>query len=130
MTAAAAYKQANIGTSSAPQIMVTLFRAAMGHMRASAGAFERGDLKRGSELAEKAVNIVLGLQGTLKVEVAPELCERLTDIYGFVAGRLGEAGTKFSAQHVYEAEQAFAPVAEAFIQVGSAALQGAPSSGR
>jgi len=130
MTAASAYKQANIGTSSASQIMVALFRAAMGHMRASAGAFERGDLMRGSELAEKAANIVLGLQGTLKVEVAPELCERLTDLYGFVAGRLGEAGTKFSAEHVREAEQAFAPIAEAFIQVGSASGEAAPSSAR
>lgn len=130
MTAATAYKQASIGTSSAPQIMVALFRAAMGHMRAAAGAFEKGDLRRGSELAEKAANIVLGLQGTLKVEVAPELCERLADLYGFVAGRLGEAGTKFSVDHVREAEQVFLPIAEAFIQVGSASAEAAPSARR
>jgi flagellar secretion chaperone FliS len=130
MTAASAYRQANIGTASAPQIMVALFRAAMGHMRASAGAFERGDLRLGSELAEKAANIVLGLQGTLKVEVAPDLCDRLTDLYGFVAGRLGEAGTKFSVEHVREAEQVFSPIAEAFIQVGNASAQAAPSQGR
>jgi flagellar biosynthetic protein FliS len=119
MTAASAYRQANVSSSSAQQIMVTLFRAAMGHMRASAGAFDRGDWKKGSELAEKAANIVLGLQGTLKPEVAPELCERLSDIYVFVAGRLGEAGTKFSAEHVREAEQVFSPIADAFIEVGS-----------
>jgi len=130
MTAVSAYKQANIGTSSAPQIMVALFRAAMAHMRASAGAFERGDLRRGSELAEKAASIVLGLQGTLKVEAAPDLCERLVDLYGFVAGRLGEAGTKFSVEDVREAEQAFSPIAEAFIQVGSVSGAAAPSSGR
>jgi flagellar protein FliS len=127
MTAASAYKQANIATSSAQQIMVALFRAAMGHMRASAGAFERGDLQSGSALAEKAANIVMGLQGTLKVEVAPELCERLTDLYGFVVGRLGVAGTKFSAEHVREAEQVFAPIAEAFIQVGSSSPEGGAS---
>lgn len=128
MTAAFAYKQTSISSSSAPQIMVTLFRAAMGHMRASAGAFERGDWRRGSELAEKAANIVLGLQGTLKVEVAPDLCERLTELYGFVAGRLGEAGTKFSVEHVREAEQVFSPIAEAFIQVGLNAGQAAGAS--
>jgi flagellar biosynthetic protein FliS len=130
MTAATAYKQANIGTASAPQIMVSLFRAAMGHMRASAGAFERGDLRCGSELAEKAAAIVMGLQGTLKVEVAPELCERLTELYGFVVGRLGVAGTKLSAEHVREAEQVFAPIAEAFIEVGSAARDAAASARR
>lgn len=128
MTAAFAYKQTSISSSSAPQIMVTLFRAAIGHMRASAGAFERGDWRRGSELAEKAANIVLGLQGTLKVEVAPDLCERLTELYGFVAGRLGEAGTKFSVEHVREAEQVFSPIAEAFIQVGLNAGQAAGAS--
>lgn len=130
MSAASAYRQANIGTASAPQIMVTLFRAAMGHMRASAGAFERGELRLGSELAEKAANIVLGLQGTLKFEVAPDLCNRLTDLYGFVAGRLGEAGTKFSVERVREAEQVFSPIAEAFIQVGNASAEAAPSQGR
>lgn len=128
MTAASAYKQANVATSSAPQIMVALFQAAMGHMRASAAAFERDDWRRGSELAQKAADIVLGLQGTLKVDVAPELCERLTELYGFVAGRLGIAGTKFSAQHVREAERVFTPIAEAFIQVGSAASKAAPSA--
>ncbi len=130
MTAAFAYKQANIGTSSAPQIMVALFRAAMGHIRASAGAFEAGDARRGSELAEKATDIVLGLQGTLKEEVAPELCERLKDLYGFVVGRLAMAGAKLSVEHVREAERVFAPIAEAFIQVGSAASSGAPSAAR
>lgn len=128
MTAVSAYKQASISSSSGPQIMVTLFRAAMGHMRASAGAFDNGDWRKGSELAEKAANIVLGLQGTLKPEAAPDLCERLSEIYVFVAGRLGEAGTKFSAEHVREAEQVFAPVAEAFIQVGSNAAQTAGSA--
>jgi flagellar secretion chaperone FliS len=121
MTAAFAYKQANIGTSSAPQIMVALFRGAMGNMRASAGAFERGDLRVGSELAEKAANIVLGLQGTLKAEAAPELCERLNDLYGYIIGRLAVAGTSLSAEPVREAERVFAPIAEAFIQVGNAA---------
>jgi flagellar biosynthetic protein FliS len=130
MTAAFAYKQTSVSSSSAPQIMVTLFRAAMGHMRASAGAFDRGELTKGSELAEKAANIVLGLQGTLKAEVAPELCERLSELYIFIAGRLGEAGTKLSAEPVREAEQVFSPIAEAFIQVGNGAAQGAAGAVR
>ena len=70
-------------------------------------------------MAEKAAAIVLGLQGTLKAEVAPDLCARLNELYTFVACRLGMAGTKFSSQHVREAEQVFTPIAEAFVQAAS-----------
>ena len=108
-------------TASAPQIMVSLFQAALGNMRASAGAFEHGDLNSGSMMAEKAATIVLGLQGTLKEEVAPDLCGRLNDLYAFVACRLGMAGSKFSAQHVYEAERVFSPIAEAFVEAAAKA---------
>ena len=114
MTRFAAYTNANVATSSSPQLMVALFRGALRNMHGSTGAFERGDYRTGSEMAEKAAMIVLGLQGTLKTEVAPDLCARLTELYTFVACRLCMAGAKFSAQHVLEAEQVFAPIAEAF----------------
>lgn len=72
-------------------------------------------------MAEKAAAIVLGLQGTLKAEVAPDLCARLNELYTFVACRLGMAGTKFSSQHILEAEQVFAPIADAFVEAASSA---------
>jgi flagellin-specific chaperone FliS len=99
--------------------MVSLFQAALRNMRSAVGAFERGDVQKGSLMAEKAATIVLGLQGTLKPEVAPDLCARLSDLYTFVACRLGMAGTQFSSQHVLEAEQVFAPIADAFVQAAS-----------
>jgi flagellin-specific chaperone FliS len=101
--------------------MVSLFQAALRNMRSAVGAFERGDLQTGSIMAEKAAAIVLGLQGTLKVEVAPDLCARLSDLYTFVACRLGIAGAKFSSQHVLEAERVFTPIAEAFVRAVSMA---------
>jgi len=121
MSPLSAYTKANVGTSSAPQIMVSLFQAALRNMRSSAGAFERGDYQTGSVMAEKAAAIVLGLQGTLKAEVAPDLCARLNELYTFVACRLGMAGTKFSSQHILEAEQVFAPIADAFVEAASSA---------
>jgi len=119
MSPVSAYTKASVATSSAPQIMVALFQGALRNMRAAAGAFGRGDLQTGSVMAEKAAAIVLGLQGTLKAEVAPELCARLSELYTFVACRLGMAGSSFSAQHVMEAEQVFSPIAEAFVQAAS-----------
>ncbi len=116
MSPISAYTKVGVNTGSAPQIMVALFQAALRNMRASAGAFDRGDYRSGSVMAGKAAAIVLGLQGTLKEDVAPELCARLKDLYTFVACRLGMAGTKFSCEHVREAERVFAPIAEAFEQ--------------
>lgn len=119
MSGISAYTNASVNTASAPQIMVSLFQAALRNMRTAVGAFDRGDTQTGSLMAEKAAAIVLGLQGTLKAEVAPDLCARLSDLYTFVACRLGMAGTKFSSQHVLEAEQVFAPIAEAFVQAAA-----------
>jgi flagellin-specific chaperone FliS len=52
----------------------------------------------------------------------------LSDLYTFVACRLGMAGTKFSAQHVFEAERVFSPIAEAFVEVASKASTEAHAS--
>lgn len=111
-----AYAKVNVQTASSQQIMITLFQTALGNMRASIGAFENGDTIGGSKLAEKAATIVLGLQGTLKPEVAPELCERLSELYSFIACRLGLAGSQFSATPVMEAERVFSPLVDAFTQ--------------
>jgi flagellar secretion chaperone FliS len=128
MSPLSAYAKTNVTTASSAQIMVALFQAALRNMRAAASALGRGDTQGGSVMAEKAAAIVLGLQGTLKTEVAPELCARLSEIYDFVACRLGMAGTKFSAQHAEEAERVFAPIAEAFVQAASQAPQTAPGN--
>ena len=127
MSRTSAYTKMNVSTASSAQIMVALFQAALRNMRAAANALGRGDLQGGSVMAEKAAAIVLGLQGTLKAEVAPDLCARLNELYTFVACRLGIAGTKFSAEHAEEAERVFAPIAEAFIQAASQ-VQAAPGS--
>jgi flagellar biosynthetic protein FliS len=122
MSAFARYTKVNVETSSAPQIMISLFQAALRNMRASAGAFERGDLRAGSVLATKAANIVLGLRGTLRPEVAPDLCARLSELYTFVACHLGIAGTKFSIKDVRDAERVFTPIAEAFTEAVAKSL--------
>ena len=119
MSPLSAYMKSNVATASAPQIMISLFQAALRNMRVSAGAFDRGDYQIGSVTAEKAAAIVLGLQGTLKPEVAPELCARLSELYTFVACRLAMAGTKLSSQYVLEAERVFAPIADAFVEAAS-----------
>jgi flagellar biosynthetic protein FliS len=116
MNAYHVYTNATVSTASAPRIMMTLFEAALRHMRAARGAYERGDYRTGGDSAERAASIVLGLQATLKHDLAPSLCQQLDAVYGFVVGRLTMAIGTMSAQCMEEAERVFLPIVEAFGQ--------------
>jgi flagellin-specific chaperone FliS len=96
--------------------MMTLFETALRHMRAGKAAYGMGDYRTGGDAAERAASIVLGLQATLKHEIAPSLCEQLDAVYGFVVGRLTLAIGAMSPQYMEEAERVFLPIVEAFDQ--------------
>jgi len=110
------YTNANVSTASAPRIMMTLFETALRHMRTARAAYAMGDYRNGGDAAERAASIVLGLQATLRREIAPSLCEQLDAVYGFVVGRLTLAIGSMSAQYMEEAERVFFPIVEAFDQ--------------
>jgi flagellar biosynthetic protein FliS len=116
MNAYRTYTNANVSTASAPRIMMTLFETALRHMRAARAAYATGDYRTGGDAAERAAAIVLGLQATLKREIAPSLCEQLDAVYGFVVGRLTMAIGATSARYMEEAERVFLPIVEAFDQ--------------
>jgi len=122
------YTNANVSTASAPRIMMTLFETALRHMRAGKAAYAMGDYRNGGEAAERAASIVLGLQATLKHELAPSLCEQLDAVYRFVVARLTLAIGAMSAQYMEEAERVFLPIVEAFDQAvaSEAAAAAAP----
>jgi flagellar biosynthetic protein FliS len=116
MKAYRAYTNANVNTASAPRIMMTLFETALRCMRTARGAYEKGDYRTGGDSAERAATIVLGLQATLKHDLAPALCEQLDSVYGFVVARLTLAVGNTSAKYMEEAERVFQPIVEAFDQ--------------
>ena len=119
MTRANAYKNVQASTASKERLMALLFEAALRHMRQGRAALERRDRNTFFTSMEKASAIVIELKCTLKPEVAPALCEQLADIYGFVIGRLVQAAVKSDGRLIAEAEAAFAPVADAFIQAAA-----------
>jgi flagellar protein FliS len=123
MTRANAYKNVQASTASKERLMSLLFEAALRHMRQGRTALERKDRNSFFTAIEKASAIVIELKCTLKPEVAPQLCAQLADIYGFVIGRLVQAAVKNDARFINEAERAFAPVADGFIQA-AAQVQG------
>jgi flagellar protein FliS len=125
MTRANAYKNVQASTASKERLMALLFEAALRHMRQGKAALDRKDRTTFFTSLEKASAIVIELQSTLKPEHAPKLCEQLKDIYGFVIGRLLQAAVNQNGKLIHEAERAFTPVAEAFIQAaGQVQAQG------
>jgi flagellar biosynthetic protein FliS len=116
MTAYRTYTTATVNTASAPRIMMTLFETALRHIRVGRVAYAKGDYRTGGDSAERAATIVLGLQATLKHEIAPSICEQLDAVYAFVVSRLTMAIGNTSAQNMEEAERVFLPIVEAFDQ--------------
>jgi flagellar protein FliS len=119
MTRVNAYKNVQASTASKERLMALLFETALRHMRLARGALEKKERNTFFHSMDKAAAIVIELKCTLKPEVAPQLCEELADIYGFVIGRLVDAVVDSDPNKITEAERAFAPVADAFIQAAA-----------
>jgi flagellar biosynthetic protein FliS len=124
MNAFRTYTNANVNTASGSRIMMTLFETALRHMRNARAAYAQDDYRMGGDSAERAAAIVLGLQATLRHEIAPSLCQQLDAVYGFVVGRLALAIGNTSAEYMEEAERVFLPIVEAFGQ--AVAMEAAP----
>jgi flagellar protein FliS len=114
--AARRYAQAQRETASPERLMVLLFEAALRNIRAGATALETGRPSAASPALLKASDIVVELHATLDRSKAPDLCDRLAEVYRFVCLRLSAAALSRDARAAREAERAFAPIAEAFAQ--------------
>jgi len=116
MTGAKRYVTMQTATASKERTLVLLFEAALRHMRTGASALEKKDRIKAATSLDKACQIVLELQSTLKPEVAPKLVSDLIEIYTFTAARLSRAIASGDVKDVIEAERAFRPVADGFTQ--------------
>ncbi|MEO5768200.1 MAG: flagellar export chaperone FliS [Polyangia bacterium] len=129
MSAAHRYADVRNTTASKERLMVMLFEAALRHMRTAARHLEHKDRKAAAPLIEKACQIVLELQSTLKPEVAPKLTQSLIEIYTFTAARLCRANITGQVKDLRDAEKAFAPIVDGFVQaVAALGPNGAPAA--
>ena len=110
------YAQAQRETASPERLMVLLFEAALRNIRSGATALETGRTAEATPALMKASDIVVELHATLDRSKAPELCDRLAEVYRFVCLRLSAAALSRDARAAREAERVFAPIAEAFAQ--------------
>jgi flagellar protein FliS len=129
MTAARRYVNVQTATASRERTMVLLFEAALKHMRNGKRELASKNRRAASVTLDKACQIVLELQSTLKPEIAPKLVGELIELYTFTAARLCRAIVAGEVKAVEEAERAFTPVAEGFIAaVAKLAKTGAVSA--
>ncbi len=114
MRALSQYKQNSLQTASKEHLMILLFQKALGNLtvcEASDWAKNNDELY---ELADKAMAIVMELRSSLNHDLAPELCQQLDDLYGFVVGQIIQGTTNRDTQHFGNAKRTLEPIAEAF----------------
>lgn len=116
MNAAAIYTRTQAETADPERMMLLLFEGALARIRRGTVELEAGKRREGIESLDSACEIVLQLRASLDHERAPELCGQLSDLYVFVSTRLGQAVASGDPALAREAEQALAPIADAFTQ--------------
>ena len=109
------YAQAQTETASPERLMVLLFEAGLRHMHSAANALEGGRADEADPSLTRAGEIVSELLATLDpTRGAGDLCDTLSDVYGFVNGRLLEAAVQRDPQKARDAARVFAPIADGF----------------
>jgi flagellar protein FliS len=112
--AANRYREIQNQTASRERLMVMLLQAALKHLRAGADALETGREREAHGPLTKANEIVVELHSTLDRSRAPELCDRLAEVYRFVSFRTLRAITSRDPSPAREALKALEPIADGF----------------
>lgn len=92
------YREVGVQTASRGQLLLALYDAAIRYSKSGAASIRNGDVvAKGREL-QRVSDIVAELTSTLNHEVAPELCERLEQIYFYMQERLAIANAKMDPE--------------------------------
>ena len=89
--AAQSYLRTKVLTATPEQLQLMLFDGAIRFSEQAKLALEKKNFDQSYNLLMRAQKIVQELQGALKPEVAPELCNNLAALYSFVYRRLVDA---------------------------------------
>lgn len=91
-TNANAYLRTKVLTASPEELRLMLLDGAVKFLRQGRDGLARKDHEAAYDGFSKCRNIVLELINSVRPEVAPELCSRVTSLYTFIYTRLVEAG--------------------------------------
>jgi len=92
-----AYRRINVVTANPGRILITLYDAAIKHVRAAADQIAKGDARGKGVSLGRAHAIISEFVNALDHSRAPELCANLERIYGFMIERIATANTGMDA---------------------------------
>ncbi len=99
----AEYLKAKIMTATPEQLHTMLFDGAIRFCEQAKGAIAAGDISVTHDRMLRAQRIVLELSSSMKVEMNPELCGKLSSLYNYVYRLLIDANLNKDAAKVTEA---------------------------
>ncbi|WP_245573396.1 flagellar export chaperone FliS [Marinimicrobium agarilyticum] len=95
--------QSSAMDASPHRLIQMLFEGALERIAQAKGAMQQGQIARKGELIQKAINIVDGLQGSLKDKKEDgELADELNELYDYIIRALTEANYKNSTERLDE----------------------------
>ena len=110
------YREVGVRTASRGQLLLALYDAAVRYCKLGADSIRRGDVvAKGREL-QRVSDIVAELTSTLDHGVAPDLCERLEQIYFYMQERLATANAAMDPEPAEEVGRLLSMLYEAWIQ--------------
>lgn len=129
--AANRYRQVVASTSTPGELLLALYGGLFRFLRQARLLLENKQRGRAAELISKARAIIAELDMALDHEVAPELCQNLTALYGFCLDRLRLACREDSVQAIDDVIRALTPLHQAWqLAVPKAQREQARADGR
>ncbi len=97
------YLRTKVLTANPQELRLMLYDGCLKFMRSAHQAIGRGDFETSFESVQRAQKIVLELSTSLKHDMAPELCGKLSALYTYVYRLLVEASTTRQAESLDKA---------------------------
>ena len=110
-----AYKTVGVQSASPERILDEVFQRIQLDCQRAVTAIEDDDVKERCEQIGHAIKLVRALEVSLDTELAPELCDNLVGLYGYVRGRLVDANLKGDVKPVRDALELIGEVHESFL---------------
>ena len=102
-TAQQQYLRTRVMTATPEQLQMMLYDGAIRFSEQARAALEARDYEKSYNMISRVQKIITEMSCTLKRDVMPDLCDRLTALYGYVYKKLIEANVQHSVGAIDEA---------------------------
>lgn len=116
-----AYKTVGVQSASPERILDEVFQRIRVDCQRALMAIESDDVDTRCKQISHAIKLVDALESSLDTALAPELCENLANLYGYVRGRLFDANAKADVAAIEEAMELIGEVHASFQSARNAA---------